>query len=84
MNALLLLIGLRASAASLALAGQAKLSGTIYLLADAIEAGRATEEHMRLVAEKLSARTSNDEDWNDVMRRIGADSDRLQSVPTPE
>jgi hypothetical protein len=78
MNALLTLIGLRAAALSLGLAGQPKASGALYLLADAVEAGRATEEHLRLVAQKLNTREINDDDFDDVQARIESDSSRLQ------
>ncbi len=84
MNLLVWLIGIRASAASLAHSGQTKIAGQLYLLADAIEAGRATEEHMRLVAGKLNSREINDADWDDAGLRIDEDSARLQSVPTPQ
>jgi hypothetical protein len=47
-------------------------------LADAAEAGKAVDEHMKLVAEKLKDRDATDEDWADVISRINADSDRLQ------
>lgn len=79
MNSLLFLIALRSSAMSLALAGQQSLANTLYLLADSIAAGRASDAHMAEIAAKLSTRHSNKEDWSDVIQRIEADSTRLQS-----
>lgn len=83
MNSLLALIGLRSAALGLSLAGQTKLAGSLYLLADAVEAGRATEAHLQEVAAKLNSREVNDNDWDDVMRRIQIDSARLQSATPP-
>lgn len=80
MNSLLALIGLRSAALGLSLAGQAKVAASLYLLADALESGRATEEHLREVAAKLNAREINEDDWADVARRIDEASSRLQSV----
>lgn len=82
MNSLLALIGLRSAALGLSLAGQSKVAASLYLLADAVEAGRATEAHLAEVAAKLNERQINDDDWDDVMRRIENDSARLQSVTT--
>lgn len=76
---LLTLIGLRASALAMTNAGQVQAGVALYLLADAIEAGRATDEHMRLVAEKLKAGSIELTDWDDVARRISGDQDRLHS-----
>lgn len=84
MNSLVTLIGLRAAALGLALSGQQKLASSLYVLADALEAGRASEEHLRLVAEKLNAREINDADWDEVLQRIETDSARLQAVSTAE
>lgn len=77
-NALLAMIGLRAAALGLTLSGQGRAADSLYLLADAIAAGRATDEHLRAVAEKLAQRELTDEDWDDVTARIEADSARLQ------
>ena len=80
MNPLLVvLIALRAAALGAALAGQAKVSNGLYALADAIEAGRATEAHMAEVAEKLKAQDITSVDWDDVAARIAAERDRLHS-----
>jgi len=76
----LILIALRAAALSLSLVpGRTRTADNLYLLADVIEAGKATDEHMREVAEKLKARDINDDDWADVMARIEQHSARLQS-----
>lgn len=75
---LLAIVGLRAAALALALAGQTKASDTLYALADAADAGRNIDAHMAEVAEKLKTRSITDDDWSDVAARINADSDRLQ------
>lgn len=77
-NVLLTLIGLRAAALGLALGGQPRAAEQIYLLADAIAAGRASDEHMRTIAEKLAKRDITDADFDDAQQRIEADSARLQ------
>lgn len=75
----LVLIALRAAALGLSLApGRDKTANNLYVLADVIEAGKATDEHMREVAEKLKSRDITDEDWDDVMQRIEEHSARLQ------
>lgn len=84
MTNLLALIGLRSAALGLAIAGQQKTAGSLYLLADAIEAGRVNEAHMREVADKLNAREINDADWDDVLQRIDADSARLQAADSSQ
>lgn len=79
MNPLTLaLIGLRAAALGLELQGQSRSSAALYALADAAESGVAVDAHMAAVAEKLKDRHSTDEDWEDVVARIEADSARLQ------
>lgn len=78
MNPLILaLIAIRSTALTLTLTGDTKGSNTLYLIADAIEAGRATDEHMRLVAEKLKERDLTKIDWDDVLLRIEVDHARL-------
>lgn len=74
---LYILVALRAAALALGLGGQQKTSDALYALADGIEAGRATDEHMALVADKLKARDITAEDWDDVLARIEADAVRL-------
>lgn len=79
MNAqLLAIIGMRAAALALGLAGQTRASNSLYTLADAAEAGKAVDDHMNAVAEKLKTRTVTDADWEEVAARIEADSSRLQ------
>lgn len=67
---LLAVVSLRAAALGLSIAGQSRASDSLYSVADALEAGRATDEHMALVAEKLKAGTVTDADWDDVATRI--------------
>lgn len=79
MNALTLaLIGLRAAGLALELQGQSRSANSLYALADAAEAGKAVDDHMNAVAEKLKDRSATDEDWEDVTARIESDSARLQ------
>jgi hypothetical protein len=78
-NSLLALIGLRAAALGLAIGGQNKGSAALYSLADAIEAGRASDEHMRTVAEKLKEREITEADWDEVQARTAADQTRLHA-----
>lgn len=80
MNPLTLaLIGLRAAALALELQGQSRSSGSLYAVADAVEAGKVVDDHMALIAEKLKDRDATDDDWADVAARIEADSARLQA-----
>jgi hypothetical protein len=80
MNPLLyLLIGLRSAALAVSVAGDQRLSDRLHTIADGVEAGTVTEEHMRLVAEKLKSRNITEEDWDDVERRIAEDRARLHS-----
>jgi len=78
-NLLLAVIGIRAAALALLLAGNTAASNRMYALADLIEAGRVTDDHMRLVAEKLKAGGPSEEDWDELMARIDADHAALQS-----
>lgn len=76
----LILIALRSAALGLSLApGQDKMANNLYLLADVIEAGKATDAHMAEIAEKLKSRSVTDDDWSDVMERIEKHSATLQS-----
>lgn len=75
---ILAIVAIRASASALTLAGDTVGGSKLYLLADAIEAGRATDEHMKLVAEKLKAGPLTAADWDDVLARIEDDYQRLQ------
>lgn len=74
----LALVGLRAAALALELQGQEKSSNSLFALADAVEAGKAVDDHMAAVAEKLKDRNATDADWEDVIARIEKDSARLQ------
>lgn len=73
-------VAIRSSALALAIAGQTRAADHLFTLADLIEAGKATDEHMGLIADKLRSREISDEDWQDVLARIEADSARLQGV----
>ena len=85
---LLAVVGLRAAGLAVLLAGDEnkpeknqkiqKASQSLYLVADLLEAGKATDEHMAAVAQKLKSREILNEDWDDVFARIEADSARLQ------
>lgn len=80
MNPLLLaLVTIRGAALALTVAGDTKTSNALYLVADAIEAGKATDDHMRAVADKLKERDLSQVDWDDVLQRIEADHARLHS-----
>lgn len=76
---LVALVSLRSAALALAIGGNKRASDSLYAVSDAIEAGRATDEHMRLVAEKLKARDLTAMDWDDVEQRIRQDADRLHA-----
>lgn len=73
------IVGLRAAALALALAGQTRASNALYTLADAYEAGAPIDAHMAEVAAKLKDRTIVDADWDDVEARITADLERLKN-----
>jgi hypothetical protein len=73
------LISIRSTALAADLAGRSGLSDQLYGLADAIDAGRATDAHMALVAEKLKSRDITDADVAEVMARIDADSAELRA-----
>lgn len=73
------LITIRSAALALLTAGDTKTSNALYLVADAIEAGKATDEHMRTVADKLKERDLSSLDWDDVLQRIETDHARLHS-----
>lgn len=80
MNSLTLaIVGLRAAGLALTLAGDRVSSERLYMLADLVEAGKLTDDHMAQVAEKLKNRDLTEADWDDVMNRIEEDSNRLQS-----
>lgn len=81
MNPILyVLIALRSAALAASLTGKTPAADALYALADSIEAGRATEAHMQMVADKLKERELTEEDWDDLARRIAEDRDRLHSA----
>lgn len=81
MNGLTLaIVGLRAAALALTIAGDSKSGNRLYTLADLVEAGKATDDHMQEVADKLKNRSITDADWDDVMARIEGDSAKLQGA----
>jgi hypothetical protein len=67
---MLIVIGLRAAALTASLAGQTKLAGQLYQLADFVSAGVVSDLHMKEVADKLAERNANDADFSDVLARI--------------
>jgi hypothetical protein len=75
----LALVLLRGVALALSLNGQTRASNSLYTLADASERGVNIDAHMAAVAEKLKVRSATEADWEDVVARIEADSDRLQA-----
>lgn len=77
MNPLALVIALRTGALVAGIAGQPRTADRFYTLADGVEAGRLTEAHMQLVADKLKSRQITDADWDDVEQRIASDAARL-------
>lgn len=83
MNPLLLsIIALRSAALGLSLAGESRGSNALYALADLVEAGVATDAHMKGVADRLKAGPLTSADWDDVEARIASDRARLHA-PTP-
>lgn len=67
----LILIGLRAAALGLSLSGGNPRRGEqLYQLADLVEAGKLTDEHMRTVADMLKDRNATDADFDAVLERI--------------
>jgi hypothetical protein len=80
MNALLtLLVSIRAAALALSVSGDQRSGDGLYAVADAIEAGKATDDHMQLIADKLKERDLTQADWDDVLARIDDDHAKLQS-----
>jgi hypothetical protein len=76
---ILAVLSLRAAALAATIAGQPATGNALYALADLVESGVATDEHMREVAEKLKDRELTQDDWDEVRARIVADSARLRS-----
>lgn len=79
----LAVIGLRSAALAIDLAGRATTADSLYRLADLIDAGKATDDHMALVAERLKAHNIGTADFEDVIARIEADSAALQATKPP-
>lgn len=77
-TAILSIVALRAAALALA-SSDKDSSKRLYQLADLIDAGVATDEHMVAVAEKLAAGHPSQADWDDVFSRISTDTTALQS-----
>jgi hypothetical protein len=75
----LALVGLRAAALALDLQGQKNSARSLYWIADAAEAGKDVDAHMEMVGQMLRTRAVTEADWADVIQRVEADSDRLQS-----
>ena len=73
------LIALRGAALGLSLAGETRGSNALYGIADLVEAGLATDEHMAGVAERLKAGPLTAADWDDVEARIAKDRARLHA-----
>lgn len=77
-STVLTIIGLRAAALAVGLAGQQQTANALYTLANAAEAGMNIDAHMAEVGAKLKDRSATDEDWADVNARIDADFATLQ------
>lgn len=74
---LLAVVALRSLAQLYALQGNTKAAGAMQFTANAVEAGRAVDEHMRNVAAAL-----NDDSlvsWDDVHNRIAVESNELRN-----
>lgn len=71
------LIALRAAALAAMLAGQTKLATQIYQIADFLAAGLMTDQHMKLVADKLAERNAIDADFTEVLASIDAERAKL-------
>jgi hypothetical protein len=76
-------VGLRAAALVASLAGQTKLAQQLYQLADLVNAGLATDAHMKEVADKLATRNAADADFTDVLQRIESERGKLHSDNPP-
>lgn len=77
-------VALRSSALAATLAGDVRTAAALHLVADSIAAGKATDEHLKLVADKLAERDVTQLDWDDVLARIASDRDRLHGSGEPE
>lgn len=72
----LALIALRGLGTLFSLQGNASAATALNKIAAAIESGQNVDKHMQLVADALKAGTPKD--WDGLLARINADSDRLQ------
>ena len=81
---LLAVVGLRAAALGIGIGGRPGTGNALFAVADAVEAGVLTDEHMKLVAQKLKDGALKASDWDDVMQRIGIDRARLHGEPEPK
>lgn len=77
-----LLVALRGSAMGLSIGGRPKTAEAFYNIADAIESGRATDEHLRTIAEKLKNRHSTEDDWVTWSAQLDKDIERLHGPIT--
>lgn len=73
-----LLLALRAIATLFGLQNQTKAQAAINLILDAAESGINVDAHMKHVAEDF--RVGVMPDWDNVLGRIKADSDRLHKT----
>lgn len=76
MNILMATTILRSVGLLASLQGQAKLAQSLGVIADAADAGQDVDDHLRTVAEALSA--GKEPDFDDIRSRIEAESGRLQ------
>lgn len=76
---LLAVVTLRAAALAASLAGRHHQAEALYAAADLVASGKAVDEHMQGVADKLAAGDVTEQDWANVKARILADSERLHA-----
>lgn len=76
---LLAIIGLRSAALAASLAGRPNQAAALYAGADLLASGKAVDEHMQVIADKLAQGSATDADWVDVRARIESDAARLHS-----
>ena len=70
------IIALRSLGMLFGLQGQPKAATSLGLLADGLESGANVDAHMAAVA--IALKSGSPLDWEDVHKRITADSARLQ------
>lgn len=76
---ILAVVGVRAAAFAMLIAGRASDANRLYELADLIDAERVTDADMAAVAELLKAREVVDADWDQAFASIHAAQDRLHA-----